>query len=598
MSCQRLASPRASRWRWPSSSSSPSFCSPVRESSDEDPSDAISHLRTDPVRTCPPDGRSWRCDSVSPDYRKVSADQFSPLRRPRICPQLHHGHDGVRELRSCRFHGHRGLCPRRRDRSPRFPSLVGRNPGGGTRRCVRGWDRLGDAEVPRSLFRDHDPRPVPRGKEHRPRDLRARRGRGNLHEPRVPTSRPVLHDLGDRHPRNRPHVLGDARASRVWAAGHQERRGCGKDGGCERVALEAHSVRDQRLVRRRYGCRLRVDPFRGATGYGIRHHLFASDARHDHHRRGWDATRSVSRCDHCLCPIQLLPHDSEPVGTPARGHRTARPPDCLVPSVRHRGSGPPLCPLPPEVHRVTARLVARDIRKDFGGVQALRGVSLTVDEGSVVGLIGPNGSGKTTFLNLLAGAEKPTSGTIELNGRRIDGLPVNRVVGLGVAKTYQIPRPFVAMTVRENVAVAAMYGAFHRKPGEARDDAGRLLSLVEMDRQAETIAAELTVQHRKQLELARAIATGARILLLDEVFAGLSSDELPRSINLVSKIQKELGFGALVVEHVMRAVLTLSAHVVVIEEGRTIAEGAPQDVVHDPAVIEAYLGTEVARAPT
>src|SRR2546430_1639796 len=148
------------------------------------------------------------------------------------------------------------------------------------------------------------------------------------------------------------------------------------------------------------------------------------------------------------------------------------------------------------------------------------------------------------------------------------------------------------------LAAAAMYGACHRKLGEARDDAGRLLSLVEMDRQAETVAAELTVQHRKQLELTRAIATGARVLLLDEVFAGLSGDELVRSINLVSKIQKELGFGALVVEHVMRAVLTLSGHVVVIEEGRTIAEGAPQEVVHDPAVIEAYLGTEVARAPT
>ncbi|TLZ55530.1 MAG: ABC transporter ATP-binding protein [Methanobacteriota archaeon] len=341
-----------------------------------------------------------------------------------------------------------------------------------------------------------------------------------------------------------------------------------------------------------------MDPFRCPTGDRIRHHFFTSDARHDYHRRSWDVTRSLPRCDHCLCPIQLLPNGSEPARTSARGHRCPRPTHRPLHSHRHRGYRPPLCPLPPEVHRVSARLVARDVRKNFGGVQALRGVSVTVEEGSVIGLIGPNGSGKTTFLNLLAGAEKPTSGTIELNGRRTDGLPVNRVVGLGIAKTYQIPRPFLAMTVRENVAVAAMYGAFHRKPGEARDDAGRLLSLVGMDPQAETVAAELTVQHRKQLELARAIATGARILLLDEVFAGLSADELPRSINLVSKIQKELGFGALVVEHVMRAVLTLSDHVVVIEEGRTIAEGAPQEVVHDPAVIEAYLGTEVARAPT
>src|SRR2546421_2964177 len=598
MSFLRLAFPRALRSRSPSSSSSRSSCLPARECSDEDPADAISHLRTDPVRTRPLDGCPWHCDSVSPDCCKGSADQLSSLRWPRICPQLHHGPNGVRELRSCHFHGHRGLCARGRNRSPRFPSLARRDPGGGTRSCVRVRDRHGDTQVPRRIFCNHDPRPVPRGKEHRPRDLRARRGRGNLHEPRVPTARPVLYDLGDRRPRNQPHILGDARASRVWAAVHHERRRCGEDGGCQRVAIDAEPVRHQRHVYRRYGCRLRVDPFRCPTGYGIRHHLFTSDARHDHHRRGWDVTRSVPRCDHCLCPIQLLPNGSEPARTPARGHRCPRPTHRPLHSHRHRGHPPPLCPLSPEVHRVSARLVAREVRKDFGGVQALRGVSLTMEEGSVVGLIGPNGSGKTTLLNLLAGAEKPTSGTIELNGRRIDGLPLNRVVGLGIAKTYQIPRPFLAMTVRENVAVAAMYGAFHRKPGEARDDAGRLLSLVEMDRQAETVAAELTVQHRKQLELARAIATGARILLLDEVFAGLSSDELPRSINLVSKIQKELGFGALVVEHVMRAVLTLSNHVVVIEEGRTIAEGAPQEVVHDPAVIEAYLGTEVARAPT
>ena len=248
---------------------------------------------------------------------------------------------------------------------------------------------------------------------------------------------------------------------------------------------------------------------------------------------------------------------------------------------------------------MTMVLSVAEVRKDFGGVHALRGVSLSVAEGRIVGLIGPNGSGKTTLLNVIAGVEKPTAGTVTLDGRRIDRLPAHRVVELGIAKTHQIPKPFLGMTTRDNVGVAVLYGSRKdRDLGRAFDEANWVLRLVGLERHAETLAANLTVQDRKRLELARVIATGSRILLLDEVFAGLSPDELREAMGLFTRLQKEIGFGALVVEHVMRAVLTLSDRVIVIDEGRKIAEGPPQAVVRQPAVIEAYLGREAARAAT
>ena len=248
---------------------------------------------------------------------------------------------------------------------------------------------------------------------------------------------------------------------------------------------------------------------------------------------------------------------------------------------------------------MTMVLSVAEVRKDFGGVHALRGVSLSVAEGRIVGLIGPNGSGKTTLLNVIAGVAKPTAGTVTLDGRRIDRLPAHRVVELGIAKTHQIPKPFLGMTTRDNVGVAVLYGSRKdRDLGRAFDEANWVLRLVGLEPHAETLAANLTVQDRKRLELARVIATGSRILLLDEVFAGLSPDELREAMGLFTRLQKEIGFGALVVEHVMRAVLTLSDRVIVIDEGRKIAEGPPQQVVRQPAVIEAYLGREAARAAT
>jgi len=246
---------------------------------------------------------------------------------------------------------------------------------------------------------------------------------------------------------------------------------------------------------------------------------------------------------------------------------------------------------------MTARLMAEAVVKKFGGVTALGGVSLALDEGAVLGLIGPNGSGKTTLLNVLSGTVRPTSGRVFLDGQRIDRLPAYRVVRAGVAKTHQIPKPFPGMTVRENVATATTFGAAPREGARIRDEVGRALRLVELEARADVPASALTVQEKKRLEFARALATGARFLLLDEIFAGLSVEEVRASVEVFRRVQAEVGFGAVVVEHVMRAVLGVAHRVLVLEEGRAIAEGTPQEVVRNPAVVEAYLGQEAVRAP-
>src|SRR6266516_3436477 len=242
-------------------------------------------------------------------------------------------------------------------------------------------------------------------------------------------------------------------------------------------------------------------------------------------------------------------------------------------------------------------LQARNVSKNFGGVQALKDVSLDLPESAVLGLIGPNGSGKSTLLNIIAGVEKPTSGIVKLDSKRIDNLRTNRIIRYGLAKTHQIPKPFSNMTARENVAVAVLYGRRNiHSPRFALEEADRILSMVRMGSRNDAPADSLTVQEKKRLELARAIATGASVLLLDEVFAGLSPEELKDSIQLFRKLHEELRFSALVVEHVMRAILNLSHKVIVLEEGHVIATGTPDEVVHNDRVIEAYLGSRKSAA--
>ena len=234
-------------------------------------------------------------------------------------------------------------------------------------------------------------------------------------------------------------------------------------------------------------------------------------------------------------------------------------------------------------------VVATEATKHFGGVRALDGVSLTVHEGELVGLVGPNGSGKTTLVNLLSGLFRPTSGTITVGGVDIGQLPPHRIAHVGVARTYQIPRPFASMTVRDNVALAIMFG---RSPGSletARHGAEEHLALVGLADLADALPGEINLHERQLLEMARALATRPRVLLLDEALAGLNPVEVDNAVAVVRRIQAA-GVAIVLVEHLLRVVNQLATRIVVLDQGRVLAEGDPATVMADPAVVRAYLG--------
>ena len=231
-------------------------------------------------------------------------------------------------------------------------------------------------------------------------------------------------------------------------------------------------------------------------------------------------------------------------------------------------------------------LEVEGVTKRFGGLVAVSDVSMTVPEGRITGLIGPNGAGKTTLFTLISGFQTPTAGRVRFLGDDITGRAPEALAVRGIARTFQIVQPFVGLSVVENIAVGAYLRHPHRAAAMARAvDVAAQVGLADLDRPASA----LTVAGRKRLELARALATGPRLLLLDEVLAGLNPSEI-RDIIPVIRAIRDAGVTILMIEHVMQAVMSLCDHVHVLANGRLIAAGTPAEVVGDPAVVEAYLG--------
>jgi branched-chain amino acid transport system ATP-binding protein len=235
-------------------------------------------------------------------------------------------------------------------------------------------------------------------------------------------------------------------------------------------------------------------------------------------------------------------------------------------------------------------LVIRGLSKRFGGLRAVQDVSFSVQENETVALIGPNGAGKTTSFNLITGFHRPDHGSVLAYGREITGLRPHDICAHGLARTFQVAKPFGAMTVLANV----MTGAFLRdkNAAAARDKAREAIAFVGLAAREHTAAKDLTTIDQRRLEMARALATQPRLLLLDEVMAGLNPAEIDAAVALIGKLSSR-GLTIVIVEHVMRAIMAVARHIVVLDHGQKIAEGAPKEIVENPEVIRAYLGSYV-----
>ena len=239
---------------------------------------------------------------------------------------------------------------------------------------------------------------------------------------------------------------------------------------------------------------------------------------------------------------------------------------------------------------MTALLSIDAVSKRFRGLLAVDSVSFRVAQGSIFAVIGPNGAGKTTLFNIIAGMSAPDRGSIAFEGERIDGLMPDEICRRGIGRTFQLVRPFPALSVEDNVAIGAM---LHRHdPALARRRAHEVLGQLDLFDKRHQPASALTLPDRKRLEVARALATDPKLLLLDEVMAGLRPAETDHMVSVLTELNREAGLTILLIEHVMRAVMALAARVLVLHHGAAIAEGAPEAVVREPAVVQSYLGAE------
>jgi branched-chain amino acid transport system ATP-binding protein len=243
---------------------------------------------------------------------------------------------------------------------------------------------------------------------------------------------------------------------------------------------------------------------------------------------------------------------------------------------------------------MSARILEIDgLSKSFGGVQAVKNVSFSLGEGEIVGLIGPNGAGKTTLINLVTGVFPVSAGKIVFEGRNVTGQRPFQAARRGLARTFQIVQPFSAMTVLENVVAGALFAGAAPSRAEAEREAMAHLEFVGLAAEARRRAASLTLPSRKRLELAKSLAMKPKVLLLDEVNAGLNTAEIDKALDIIRRISAR-GITIVIVEHLMKVVLSLSQRIIVLHHGELISAGKSEEVVNDPRVVEAYLGSKFA----
>lgn len=241
-------------------------------------------------------------------------------------------------------------------------------------------------------------------------------------------------------------------------------------------------------------------------------------------------------------------------------------------------------------------LQVEKVTKYFNGLKALDEVSVYLKEKEIVGLIGPNGAGKTTLLNIIMGTYKPNKGVIIFNGRRIDGLRPDEICKMGIARTFQIVKPITTLKVIDNVLVAALFGKDERLSiNKAREISINALEFVGLKNKMDYFPSNLTITELRKLELARAIATRPKLILIDEVLAGLNVTEVNEMLEKIRELNKEMGVTILMVEHIMHAIMSISERIIVLHHGKKIAEGRPEEIVNNPLVIKAYLGERFSK---